>query len=111
MTDGIITLDRTAPTISVISIAPSFLRPTDLATVTASASDALSGVSSVTTQDSTSGSLPVSLALISGSTDPGQVGTFQGFIIGALPEGSHEVKVSTKDNAVTQNENSVTVQN
>ena len=111
MIDGMIMVDRTAPTLSVISITPSFLRPTDLVTVTASASDALSGVSSITAQDSTTGDLPVSLALISGSTDPGEIGNFQGFITGALPEGTHDVTVSTKDNAVTQNENSVTVPN
>ncbi len=109
MTDGMITLDRTAPTTSIVSITPNSLRPTDLVTVTAVASDALSGVSSVTAQDYTTDDIPTSLALISGSTDPGQVGTFQGFLNGALPEGLHDVKIITKDNAVTQNENSLIV--
>ncbi|HKZ49973.1 MAG TPA: DUF4215 domain-containing protein, partial [Candidatus Nanoarchaeia archaeon] len=95
--DGTIIVDNTGPTVIITSIVPEFVKPSASVTITAVASDALSGISSLTARDATIGESPTAMSLIGGSTDPGRASTWQRVITGALPEGFHTAEVTAYD--------------
>jgi YVTN family beta-propeller protein len=101
--DGTVLLDRTSPSLSIISIAPTVQKPAGEVSVTASTQDTTSGISSVTAQDMTFETSAVLMMLQSGSTAAGDTSIWERIIQAALPEGPHEIDVVSYDNASPPN--------